>query len=75
MLLEAAYISNSIDLARLADSSYRDATINGIVDGIADFLSGVPYPEVEVAHRKRKSPARDLHVARHRTPTPDRLHR
>jgi N-acetylmuramoyl-L-alanine amidase len=75
ILLEAAYISNPIDLARLADSSYRDATINGIVDGIADFLSGVPYPEVEVTRRKRKSPDRDLHVASHRTPSADRTHR
>jgi len=62
LLFEAAYISNPVDSCRLADSDYRDATVDGIIDGIADFLSGVPDPESVLAGGRRGLPAKGLRV-------------
>ena len=62
LLFEAAYISNPVDSCRLADSDYRDATVEGIIDGIADFLSGVPDPESVVAGRRPGLPAKGFRV-------------
>jgi N-acetylmuramoyl-L-alanine amidase len=49
LLVETAYLSNPIDWKRLNDTRYRDALIDGIIDGIADYLSGVGPPEQKVA--------------------------
>jgi N-acetylmuramoyl-L-alanine amidase len=51
MLLEAAYLSNPADRERLSDPDYRLAVADGIVDGIADFLSGMPDPRQLYARR------------------------
>jgi N-acetylmuramoyl-L-alanine amidase len=51
LLVEAAYLSNPSDRRRLDDASYRSALVDGIVDGIADYLSGVPEPTRLLARR------------------------
>ncbi len=51
LLLEAAYLSNPADRRRLDDPEYRRAITDGIVDGIADFLAGVPDPRRLLASR------------------------
>jgi N-acetylmuramoyl-L-alanine amidase len=74
LLFEAAYISNPVDSCRLADSDYRDATVDGIVDGIADFLSGVPDPESVVAGRRPGLPAKGLRANSDAAAEPARSH-
>jgi N-acetylmuramoyl-L-alanine amidase len=51
VLLEAAYLSNPTDRRRLADPAYRQAVVDGTVDGIADYLSGVREPLSVMARR------------------------
>jgi N-acetylmuramoyl-L-alanine amidase len=51
LLVEAAYLSNPADRRRLDDAGYRSALVDGIVDGIADYLSGVPEPTRLLARR------------------------
>jgi len=63
LLFEAAYLSNPADRRRLSDSSYRDATVAGLADGIFDFLSGVPGPGDVFALPAWEIPAKDHHAA------------
>jgi N-acetylmuramoyl-L-alanine amidase len=51
LLIETAYLSNAADRRRLDDPDYQLAVIDGIVDGIADYLAGVPDPMRLLARR------------------------
>jgi len=70
LLIEAAYLSNAADRRRLDDPLYRLAVTDGIIDGIADFLTGLPAPRPLVAQihaapqRLLPSPAFVLAVSR-----------
>jgi N-acetylmuramoyl-L-alanine amidase len=49
LLIEAAYLSNAADRRRLDDPVYRMAVTDGVIDGIADFLTGLPAPRPQIA--------------------------
>jgi N-acetylmuramoyl-L-alanine amidase len=56
LLLETAYLSNLADRRRLDDPLYRMAVTDGIIDGIADFLSGLPPPRPFIARIRAPGP-------------------
>jgi N-acetylmuramoyl-L-alanine amidase len=58
LLIEAAYLSNAADRRRLADPGYRLAVVDGIVDGIADYLSGLDAARPRLARARDAAPPR-----------------
>ena len=60
LLLEAAYLSNPADRRRLDDPVYRMAVTDGVIDGIADFLTGLPAPRKPLIARILHTPERPL---------------
>jgi N-acetylmuramoyl-L-alanine amidase len=67
LLVEAAYLSNPVDRQRLDDTDYRSAFVDGVIDGIADYLSGVPAPDQLMVER---DPPLHAHRDVHRVPDP-----